>query len=70
MQAARVAIFTPAKSAKPRNLARMFGNRWVPQTTCADWPESSGDLLPPSPPASAKINGRRPSDQPTIGGKS
>src|SRR5262249_11419006 len=28
-----------------------FGNRWLPQTTCADCAGSSGDLLPPSPPA-------------------
>jgi len=26
------------------------GNRWLPQTTCADCAGSSGDLLPPSPP--------------------
>jgi hypothetical protein len=32
--------------------SRLFGNRWPPQTTCADCAAgSSGDLLPPSPPA-------------------
>ena len=30
--------------------SRLFGNRWLPQTTCADCAGSSGDLLPPSPP--------------------
>src|SRR5262245_16218868 len=31
--------------------SRLFGNRWHPQTTCAGCVESSGNLLPPSPPA-------------------
>src|SRR5262245_58787309 len=31
--------------------SRLFGNRWLPQTTCADCAGSSGDLPPPSPPA-------------------
>jgi hypothetical protein len=31
--------------------SRLFGNRWLPQMTCADCAGSSGDLLPPSPPA-------------------
>jgi hypothetical protein len=31
--------------------SRLFGNRWLPQTTCADGPGSSGNLPPPSPPA-------------------
>jgi hypothetical protein len=31
--------------------SRLFGNRWLPQTTCADCAGSSGGLLPPSPPA-------------------
>src|SRR5262249_16837347 len=31
---------------------RLFGNRWPPQTTCAGCAAgSSGDFLPPSPPA-------------------
>jgi hypothetical protein len=29
----------------------LLGNRWLPQTTCANCAECSGDLLPPSPPA-------------------
>jgi hypothetical protein len=29
---------------------RLFGNRWLPQTTCADCAGISGDLLPPSQP--------------------
>src|SRR5258708_264731 len=31
--------------------SRLFGNRWLPQTTCADYAGSSGRLPPPSPPA-------------------
>src|SRR5262249_12024408 len=31
--------------------ARSFGNRWLPQTTCADCAGRSGNLLTPSPPA-------------------
>jgi hypothetical protein len=31
--------------------SRLFGNRWLPQTTCAGCAGSSGNLLPPSPPA-------------------
>jgi hypothetical protein len=30
---------------------KYFGNRWLLQTTCADYAASSGDLPPPSPPA-------------------
>src|SRR5438105_11234567 len=41
-----------AKVALGRVLkSRLFGNRWLPQTTCANNAGSSGDLLPPSPPA-------------------
>jgi len=29
----------------------LFGYRSLPQTTCADCAGSSGNLLPPSPPA-------------------
>jgi hypothetical protein len=28
--------------------SRLFGNRWLPQTTYADWAGCSGDFLPPS----------------------
>jgi hypothetical protein len=31
--------------------SRWFGNRWLPQTTCAGCAGCSGGLLPPSPPA-------------------
>ena len=31
--------------------SRLLGIRWVPQATCAGCAGSSGDLLPPSPPA-------------------
>src|ERR1700750_2654971 len=30
---------------------RLFGNRWLPQTTCSSCAGCSGGLLPPSPPA-------------------
>ena len=30
---------------------KYFGNRWLLQTTCADYAGSSGGLPPPSPPA-------------------
>ena len=41
--------------------SRLFGNRWLPQMTCADCAGSSGDLLPPSPPAQ-KANARQVCD--------
>jgi hypothetical protein len=38
--------------------SRLLGNRWLPQTMCADCAVSSGDPLPPSPPAE-KANARK-----------
>src|SRR6266566_3553727 len=41
----------PAQKSPPGHKSRLFGNRWLPQTTYADCAGSSGDLPPPSPPA-------------------
>src|SRR6516164_7789829 len=42
---------TPTPLGAYLSKSRLFGNRWLPQTTCADCARCSGDLPPPSPPA-------------------
>jgi hypothetical protein len=38
-------------ATSPIHTGPLRSARWLPQTTCADYARSSGDLLPPSPPA-------------------
>src|SRR6516165_1907794 len=42
---------TPTPLGAYLSKSRLLGNRSLPQTTCANNSASSGDLLPPSPPA-------------------